>query len=289
MTLTTIEKDGVFYNFHYIGRNNQWWKDFATMQKTQSRDHVVGGILGFLHSIPNTNHSHIWVAYISNTKPKELSPLDEEIPTIEMVVSVTTSELSCFSMHMGIFRSKLYEGEKHPNISMKLHGFAAQQLANKPFDIPKTYMVTTPLDHMRGIMQNAFESHEKQLYTEQDGYIFKINGRGKSTFNSLFMYDQSGTEIFHWTQDDHEMNQNMSWFSSHRDVLGTPHPFVIAKLDDLMNVGGFAPRSGSEEAGASSGIENISIHNKVEDIAICDENIEVLGKILESVDAQTIE
>lgn len=55
------------------------------------------------------------------------------------------------------------------------------------------------------------------------------------------MRDQEGNEIFNWNTNDAQMHKNMSWFSSHRDVLGTPNPFVIAMLEDLMSIGGFAP------------------------------------------------
>jgi hypothetical protein len=301
MTITTIEKDGLFYNFHYIGNNSKWWHHFAKQQNINSRDIAMGGVLGFLHSLPNVDCSHVWVAYISNTAPKKHFPLDDEIPTIEMVTTVTTSELSCFSMHMGIFRSTLYTGEKHPNISMRLHGFAAEQITNQSFDMPKIYMVTTPLDHMRDIMQQTFALHEKQIYTDQDKHIFKINSRGKNSFHSLLMYDQEGNEIFNWNTNNSQLNQNMSWFSDHRDVFGTPNPFIIARLADLMSVGGFAPASASEEAEPLPNVENILIsycdEHKIKDVEtcitnvkeICGEDVEALGKLLEIVDAQIVE
>lgn len=306
MTITTVEKDGLFYNFHYIGNNVCWWERFIKYQKKYDYASIRGGANGFLHSLRNVDKAHVWVAYVSNVPPKKHYPTDSEISTIEMAMTVTTSELSCFSMHMGIFRSLLYTGEKHPCISMKLHGFASEQIVKDNFEVPKTYMVTVPLDRMRSIMEESLQSQGKKIYTDRDEFIFKIDcGRNQSGyynnnwFNSLSMYDHKGNEIFNWTEENRAVDQDMLWFLGHSDVFGTPYPFTITRLDDLMTVGGFVNQDESKDSFFT--VEDIimrycddhdvtDIHTFTTNVkAISGEDTELLGELLQFINAQDIE
>lgn len=242
--MITIEQnygqDKLFFNFVYVGRNAQTWKNLAQKNKENPNfSEIAGGVNGFLHSLSFNSKTHVWVAYISNNKPKYKWLSNDEFKDVEMLVSVLSSEQALFSMHMGIFRSLLYSGTKHSNISMKLHAFAAMQIANdQNFEVPKKYMITSPLDSMFKIMQKSGLT----LYEGGDNQVIKIECDKKSngeydtrTFKSLIVY-YADNQIARWESDNPNLIEDLGWFINHPDTLLSPNPLVAIELRDLAGL-----------------------------------------------------
>lgn len=96
--------------------------------------------------------TNVWVGFA--TDQPWINKDNLPIESIEIFVSMLTSLDSCFTGHMGIGRSLTYNGEKHKNISMKLHSFVA--LASLKIYPDKVYMLTVAASRMREIMVKNF-------------------------------------------------------------------------------------------------------------------------------------
>lgn len=101
-----------------------------------------------------TKELHAFMAFASDTEVTELT--SENQSSIEMIVTVTTSEHAPCSKHMGIARVMSYPYEKHhPGIALGLHGFAAKFIQD---NFPgKIFMMTSPMRIMTEMITGALD------------------------------------------------------------------------------------------------------------------------------------
>ena len=96
----------------------------------------------------------MWVGFISD---KVLSHPDEiNKESIEMFVTMLTSENSSFTSHSGISRCLTYKGPIHKNISTSLHSFIGN-VTQKHYLDQKKYMITCPIIQMTEFLIKSFE------------------------------------------------------------------------------------------------------------------------------------
>jgi hypothetical protein len=108
-----------------------------------------------------TRENELWVAYASRDPVRSKANLKDlkYISSIEMFVTVVTSQDALITSHMGI--SRTFEAaldlqqappkhRKHPNQSIHLHSFAAKVITIR--DPRKVYMLTSPVPIMLEIL-----------------------------------------------------------------------------------------------------------------------------------------
>ncbi len=121
-------------------------------------NNIEVGITGFKSSLKyyDNEKTEVWVAYASYEPVTD--PNEVDIDKIEMFTTITTSENSAFTTHMGITRSVatlLAEKEPHKDLANQLHTFAAKAMLQRHPE--KAYMVNVPMTAMREILSGAFE------------------------------------------------------------------------------------------------------------------------------------
>ncbi|UNM06260.1 MAG: hypothetical protein H6925_00420 [Holosporaceae bacterium] len=84
---------------------------------------------GSVFAQPEEESMEGWIVFASTVDPwsKTFQSFD-----IEMFMSVSASPRLPLALHIGIARSLNYQGEKHSNLSVKLHEYAYQVLNNTP-------------------------------------------------------------------------------------------------------------------------------------------------------------
>ena len=148
------EADDLYFNIARItDGNKQKWSSLAS-KSSHGKNSV--GVQGFHPSLKyyNNINTEVWVAFISN-KPVN-DPNEVDLSSTEMFVTVTTSEHSSFTTHMGIARSSSFPRDKqHKNISTKLHAFAAKFMLEQHPE--KIYELNVPTNLMEEIIIKEFE------------------------------------------------------------------------------------------------------------------------------------
>lgn len=157
------EEDLYFYMVKVNDKNANVWKEYALKQrdlaeKYQGTDIAIKkadkGIKGFLPSLDchNHNYTEAWVAFVSNKPWIDKSKIDYS--SIEMFVSMMTSEHAHFTGHVGITRGVSYDGIKHGDLACALHSFIAQ--ATLKCYKNKEYTINVPASRMREILIKKF-------------------------------------------------------------------------------------------------------------------------------------
>lgn len=148
-----------FYMIKVTDDNTQRWVDW---KDDNDYGNARGGTQAFSELFWIKNKSpeiKLFVCYASSSILSE--PTLPNSGNVEMVVGMITSTNSPFTAHMGIFRANDYKHEKHKDLSMKLHSFAAKAaLEAYP---TKLYMVTDPYENMRGIILKSI--YEKNIFS----------------------------------------------------------------------------------------------------------------------------
>lgn len=168
------------YRRKYL-KNMKKYENVKGLLHFHTRDQSLSGALGSFKDVVtyDNTHNELWIAYVKRVlSDKEKTELAEYItilpsntkmeydedlydPTIEMFVSVVTTEEAPMVTHMGITRSFNYLFRAmdkvkllHTGISLDLHSFAALIMTKKYKN--KLYMMTTPVPMMRDIFLKYF-------------------------------------------------------------------------------------------------------------------------------------
>lgn len=132
--------------------------EFCTF-KTDEMKNLAPGL--YTYDILNLREkSDAYIAYVSSSADSSSGDLKHMMKHVEMIVSVNTSASVPWYTPLGICRSALYEGEKHPAISIYLHDFIARNFPDK------LYMLTNPLKKMRDIITAAVGNDNAQVLRE---------------------------------------------------------------------------------------------------------------------------
>ncbi|AIK96688.1 hypothetical protein [Candidatus Odyssella acanthamoebae] len=91
---------------------------------------------------------------------------------VEMTMCIIFYPTDPFQMHIGISRNIFYEGVKHPQLSLKLHSFAAQ--VTRLSYSEKLYMITRPLYNMWSILITHLPKNSYQEEDHPNGWIQEI-------------------------------------------------------------------------------------------------------------------
>ncbi|BFD46287.1 MAG: hypothetical protein DMENIID0002_09330 [Rickettsia endosymbiont of Sergentomyia squamirostris] len=179
-----------FYMVKVTGKNADMWKEYATYEKNASRKYqgdkvaikeAYNGSIAFIPSIDYHDQNDVWVAFVSD-KQQDIDNID---PTsIEMSVTMMTSEHAHFTSHMGISRGVSYIRIPHKNISCKLHSFIATvtlqhygDCGDTLYTVNKDYMITAPIAIMRAILIKAFKEYDTDIFIG-DNTIVNSGGFG---------------------------------------------------------------------------------------------------------------
>jgi|GEM_PF-6181296 len=163
-----------FYMVKITGKNAQEWASFSKEQmKSVNKKGIKDIKIGLNAFIPSLAYhdqdlTDTYVAFIAN-KPLDKTNMPNS-SSIEMIVTMMTSEHAYFTSHAGIARTATYEGVKHKNISTQLHSFIAA-CTQDIYREKKEYMITPPAEVMRDIIIHAFSKNnasEKIFIGHQD-------------------------------------------------------------------------------------------------------------------------
>jgi hypothetical protein len=149
------EADDVYFNMTRVtDENKQKWSELASwVHHRSSRPEGAAGFLSALKYYNNTS-TEVWVAFASDKPAADANDVNQD--SIEMFVTVTTSEHSSFTGHMGITRSGYFpQYKQHKNISTKLHAFAAKFMLEQHPE--KLYEINVPTPIMQEIIIKKFE------------------------------------------------------------------------------------------------------------------------------------
>lgn len=156
--------DVYFHMARLVGSRIDRWRDFTIDQQRLATSYSGADLSGtfadkgfkaFLSVLLYATRADVWVAYAANQPVVDLDESNRS--SVEMFVSVITSRSARFTGHMGIGRTLNYLGVRHPNLSQRLHGFAARiSLMMGP---SKFLMLTVPASRMREILLKALIEH----------------------------------------------------------------------------------------------------------------------------------
>ena len=200
------EPDLHFYMVRVNDHNADLWREYAKAEESvygnnRAKSKASIGVVGFIPSLRyyDNDATETWVAFVSN---RELA--NPSIPvtgSIEMCVTMMTSEHAPFTSHVGIFRSPSYSGEDHKNLAMQLHSFIAKATLEEHPN--KYYMINTPAQHMTGIIIDALEKH----FGDSREHIFF--GNGNNTYP---------TETIDQLEANHASLKNAGYYTTDRMI-----------------------------------------------------------------------
>lgn len=171
------EDDLHFYMVKVTEKNAHSWKEFKNHQfSADILRQYFRGLTAFIPSLDffDYDKTDVWVAFIAN---QELDLDQINRSSIEMCVTMITSENASFTSHSGISRCPTYQGKEHQKISSDLHSFIANATLKNYPDQEKSYMITCPVSGTREIIIENFE----KSYNSKYYYI------GDEVVNSLFL------------------------------------------------------------------------------------------------------
>ena len=129
------EDDLHFYMVKVTEKNAHSWKEFTNKQFSLDKlCKYRDGLIAFKPSLNffDYDKTDVWVAFIAN---QELDLDQINYPSIEMYVSMLTSENAIFTSHSGVSRCPSYSGTSHNKISADLHSFIANVTLKNYTDI----------------------------------------------------------------------------------------------------------------------------------------------------------
>jgi len=149
-----------FYMVKVTGANASEWKDFNKLQfetakYSSSLQKLSIGLNAFKPSIGyhDQDLTDTYVAFVANKPWDRTDKIDPA--SIEIAVTMMTSEHAHFISHAGISRTATYKGQEHKNLAVQLHSFIAA-CAKDIYGEQKEYMITPPAEVMRDIIIHAF-------------------------------------------------------------------------------------------------------------------------------------
>ncbi|MGX6960300.1 MAG: LYR motif-containing protein [Rickettsia endosymbiont of Pentastiridius leporinus] len=162
------EDDLHFYMVKVNGANISAWQDFlnkqSNLQKSyKGNDPVIKNFDMGKHAFSSSLNYYdqdltdVYAAFVSNKiwqKDNSFDPL-----SIEMFITMLTSQNASFISHSGIARAPIYtlkSTPKHPNLAVKLHSFIAA-CAKDIYSNKKEYMITVPVIEMTQIILKEYE------------------------------------------------------------------------------------------------------------------------------------
>jgi hypothetical protein len=266
------QQDNLHFNLIKISEANaQAWMDYYRNQSEKSETIVLtnpndqkaasrtaDGSIAALHSLEfyNNPDTEVWLA-IASYRPID-DPLAIDPDNIEMTVTVTTSENSPFTTHMGILRAvdSYNSADRHPNLANQLHTFAAYVMLNR--DPKKLYMINVPAPVMLDIISKAFadKGANEAVYisdfnnktkrnptnnTEpplQIDYEIKQGGLfNKLILKSFSLKDKNSNVVFEITEQ--QRKSEYKWFFDNDMLLKNATsltPLVVYDLDQLAKL-----------------------------------------------------
>lgn len=153
------EPDLHFYMVKVTGKNADMWYKYVKNEGSILPMNRQAGIKGFIPSLHyhDQDLTETYVAFVSNSTCSDYNIIDKE--SIEMFVTMMTSENAHFTSHIGISRSESYQGQFHKNLAVQLHSFIAK--ATLMLHGNKEYMITVPAANMREILIKSFADNDK--------------------------------------------------------------------------------------------------------------------------------
>lgn len=161
-----VEDDLHFYMVKVNGANVTTWQNFSKKQGKFIKGHVKKeyikafmGLDAFDSSIKyhDQDLTEIYVAFTYNKAWEKKSSID--ILSVEMVITMATSQNANFISHIGIAKAPIYDYfniKKHSSLSLKLHSFIAA-CTEIIYPNKKEYMVTVPTKNMTHIIIKEYE------------------------------------------------------------------------------------------------------------------------------------
>ncbi len=148
-----------YYMTKITEKNSHSWREFISEQQlvdSATGRKFYGGLVAFIPSLNffDWSKTNVWVGFISNQVLSHPDEINKE--SIEMFVTMLTSENSFFTSHSGISRCLTYNGHIHKNISTSLHSFIGS-VTQKHYLDQKKYMITCPIIEMTEILIKSFE------------------------------------------------------------------------------------------------------------------------------------
>ena len=144
------------------------------------------GLIGFEESLNTWSYHHrnnenneyneydIWIIYVTDQLIEinnEQADDETVYDHIEMYFTLFIDQVSPITTHMGISRNSklLYKFTKHKvhkKLSLYLHSFAAKISQIIYPESPKYYMITSPVESMRVILENEMKIYLEKLKTK---------------------------------------------------------------------------------------------------------------------------
>ena len=225
------EREKLYFNITRLtAHNRRAWGEFAG-ENDYERSHT--GALAFYPALPYHSHPHteVWIAFISNKPATNPDIVDKR--STEMFMTVTTSEHSPFTSHIGITRALTFpKSLQHSNVSMKLHAFAAQFMLKQHPE--KHYMINAPAEIMRVIMIAEFEKygHSDKIFIGDNRTIVEPSWTVASITKTLRVPADDGTE---WAKYQRDL-LNMSLVKQRDMVISGAKTISPVTIDPKHNV-----------------------------------------------------
>lgn len=194
--------DKLHYNMVKVTPENfDTWKSFVLKERTLDMNKLYDtGSVAFMPSLKFFDwiNTDTWVAFLSNKKYEVNSKLDTS--SIEMYVTMITSQNACFTSHSGIARSIQYNGEKHNRSSQKLHSFISKVANDHYHDNPikKAYMITCPIFGTAKIIKDALNQDNidgevyigSKVFNDQYKFVPNLNEKQQKIQSEIYQYIQ---------------------------------------------------------------------------------------------------
>ncbi|UZW38500.1 hypothetical protein [Rickettsia conorii] len=143
--------------------------------------------------------------------------------SIEMFITMLTSQNSSFISHSGIARLPIYQEKpfiiKHKNLAVKLHSFIAAYVKDI-YSNKKEYMITVPVKEMtqiifkeyekKGVLDKIYIGHQQENLDNKQTPIKLIEDNDKTLFS---LYDKTCNILHELTSA--QMEGEFAWFCKH--------------------------------------------------------------------------
>ncbi|QQV75619.1 hypothetical protein H6P87_01182 [Rickettsia tillamookensis] len=250
------EDDLHFYMVKATGANISTWQVFLNKQSSFQKSYKGNDLaiknfdMGRKAFSASLNYhdqdlTDVYIAFVSNKiweKGNQLDPL-----SIEMVITMLTSQNASFISHSGIARTPIYQAAssttiKHKNLAVKLHSFIAA--CAKEIYSNKEYMITVPAKAMTQIILKEYErkkvldkiyiGHQKEISDGNKAPIKLIEDEGKTLFS---LYNKNNNILHELTVK--QMGGEFAWFCKHpylfKDQCNSA-PLVTCDLETLATL-----------------------------------------------------
>lgn len=183
-----------FYMKKVTQKNINDWQNFIDDQINVNHEvhnwKYSGGLCAFGPSLSfyDWSKAEVWTAFIANKVLPNSNPIEKR--SIEMFVTMITSENSSFISFSGISRCGTYKGEQHRNASAEFQSLIASTTQKHyQYTKDKLYMITCPVFTMGEILIKHFEklgfqNHAYIGFEEGNNLLISAEGRSNTDLNS---------------------------------------------------------------------------------------------------------